>query len=167
MSGRSASFSNLARTGPTVRAASAKSGLRNRLHPDSKRIRSAVTNGEAVFVIGNGNSPWGRRQLDLIALHVRDLGGFDALSEAQLSLCRSAAAIEILLEQAEGQMSLGKPVDFDLFARMTGHLRRVLETLGVERKARNVVPRTAYEVITPDMTPQEARAAYLETLRNL
>jgi hypothetical protein len=93
---------------------SAKSSLVNRLRPGNKRIRSAVTNGERAYVIGNGNSPWARRQLDLIALHVSDLGGFKTLSAAQLSLCRRAAALETTLEKLEGEMSLGLPVDLDL-----------------------------------------------------
>jgi hypothetical protein len=29
-------------------------------------------------------------------------------------------------------------VDMDIYARLTGHLRRVLETLGMERRARDV-----------------------------
>jgi hypothetical protein len=53
-----------------------------------------------------------------------------------------------MLEQAEGQTSLGNPVDFDLFARMTGHLRRVLQTLGVERKASNVTSPVGYKITT-------------------
>jgi hypothetical protein len=59
----------------SVRTASAPSSLANRLKPESKRIRSAVTNGERPFVLGNGCSPWARRQRDLIALHIADLGG--------------------------------------------------------------------------------------------
>jgi hypothetical protein len=85
------------------------------------------------YVIGNGNSPWARLQLDLIALHVADLGGFDKLSVAELSLCRRIAALETTLEKLEGEMSLGLPVDLDLYGRLAGHLRRCLETIGIKR----------------------------------
>src|SRR5262249_24206434 len=61
------------------------------------------------------------------------LGGKDLLSEAQMSLVRRAAALGCELEQMEGRMSLGEQVDIDRFA-----LRRILETLGLERRARDV-----------------------------
>ncbi len=122
----------------TARGLSAPSSLANRLKPGSKRIRSAVTNGERAFVLGDGNSPWARRQLDLIALHIADLGGEERLSANQLSLCRRAATLETELEMLEGQLSLGKVADLDLYNRLSGNLRRILESLGLERVARPV-----------------------------
>jgi hypothetical protein len=122
----------------TVRAAKAPSSLANRLRPESNRIRSAVTNGERTFVIGDGNSPWARRQRDLLALHIVDLGGEERLSENQLSLCRRAATLETELEMLEGQLSLGKVADLDLYNRLSGNLRRILESIGLERVARPV-----------------------------
>jgi hypothetical protein len=104
------------------------------------RQRSAVTNGRRSFVQGDGNTQWARRWRDLIALHASDLGGGDQLSEAQRSLIRRAATIEIELEAQEGKLSEGIEVDLDTYARAAGHLRRVLETLGIERHARNVTP---------------------------
>jgi hypothetical protein len=104
----------------------------------NRTIRSAVTNGTRAFVIGDGNSPWARRQRDLLALHASDLGGAEFLSESQFSLCRRAATIETELEMLEGQLSLGKSVDLDLFGRLTNTLRRILESLGLERVARPV-----------------------------
>ena len=104
-------------------------------------VRSAVTNGKRLFVQGDGRGPWARRYRDLITAHVSDLGGPDAgLSEAQISLIKRASAVEVELEAMEGKMSRGEPVDLDLFTRALGHLRRVLETLGLERKPRNVTP---------------------------
>ena len=123
-----------------VRAAKAPSSLANRLRPESKRIRSAVTNGERTFVIGDGNSPWARRQRDLLALHIADLGAEERLSENQLSLCRRAATLETELEMLEGQLSLGKVADLDLYNRLSGNLRRILESLGLERKSKDVTP---------------------------
>jgi hypothetical protein len=62
------------------------------------------------------------------------------LSEAQLSLVKRAAAIEIELERMEGSLSAGALVDLDLFTRSASHLRRIFETLGVERRQRDVTP---------------------------
>jgi hypothetical protein len=106
----------------------------------AKRSNSAVTSGRRLFVEGDGNSAWSRRYRDLVAGHVSDLGGREALSEAQISLCRRASAIECELEQMEGKLSLGEEVDLDKFTRAAGHLRRILETLGVTRQARDVTP---------------------------
>jgi hypothetical protein len=76
----------------------------------------------------------------LVVGHVADLGGADLLSEAQFSLIRRAAAIECELERLDARLSLGDPVDMDSYARVAGHLRRMFETLGLERKPRDVTP---------------------------
>jgi hypothetical protein len=106
----------------------------------SPRIRSAVTNGRRLFVEGDGNSAWSRRYRDLITGHVNDLGGRSRLSEAQMSLIKRASAIELELEQMEGRLSTGQPIDLDVFTRSAGHLRRLLETIGIERRSRDVSP---------------------------
>jgi hypothetical protein len=59
------------------------------------------------------------------------------VSEFQLALSKRAAALTVELESLEAQMSEGTPVDLDLFGRLVGHLRRVAETLGIERKMRD------------------------------
>lgn len=106
----------------------------------SPATRSAVTNGSRDFVDGDGRSPWARRWRDLVALHSSDLGGADALSEAQASLVRRVATIEIELEAQEGKLSKGEQIDLDAYTRAAGHLRRILETLGLKRVPRDVTP---------------------------
>jgi hypothetical protein len=108
-----------------------------------KRSRSAVTSGRRLFVEGDPNSAWSRRYGDLVMHHISDLGGRDMLSEAQLSLVRRAAALGCELEQMEGRMSRGEQVDIDRFGRAASHLRRILETLGLERRPRDVTPTLA------------------------
>jgi hypothetical protein len=75
--------------------------------------------------------------------HVSDLGGADFLSEAQFSLIRRAAAIECELERLDARLSVGEPVDLDSYGRCAGHLRRLFETIGVERRPRDVTPSIA------------------------
>jgi hypothetical protein len=89
-------------------------------------------------VEGDGRSPWARRWRDLVELHAGDLGGMDLLSEAQLSLVKRAATIEVELEQVEGKLSTGRDADLDLYTRSTSHLRRIFEVLGVERRPKDV-----------------------------
>ncbi len=114
----------------------------------SRKLRSKVTNGFKTFVIGGGDGrgPWVRRWKDLVNLHVGDLGGADMMTEFQLGLCKRAASLEIQLEQLEAAMSEGQPVDLDLFGRLIGHLRRIAETLGIQRTMRdsNELDLTAY-----------------------
>jgi hypothetical protein len=101
-------------------------------------MRSAVTNGTRLFVEGAELSAWSRRYADLIAGHCSDYGGRVMLSEARLSLIRRASAIECELEVLEGRMSQGAEVNLDHYGRGASHLRRILETLGLERKPRDV-----------------------------
>jgi hypothetical protein len=106
----------------------------------AKRPRSAVTSGRRAFIEGDPNSAWARRFHDLVLGHVSDLGGRSNLSEAQFALCKRAAGLECELEQMEGRLSLGEEVDLDRYGRAASHLRRILEVLGLERKARDVTP---------------------------
>ncbi len=107
------------------------------------RQRSAVTNGRRAFVDGSGTAAWTRRWRDLVSAHASDLGGPDILSEAQSSLVRRVATIEIELEQLEGKLSKGEAVDLDAYTRAASHLRRILETLGIARRPRDVTPSVA------------------------
>jgi hypothetical protein len=79
----------------------------------------------------------------MIELHVADMGGWDALSEAQISLATRAAVIEVELEQMEGRLSMGEEVDLDAYTRAAGHLRRILETIGIKRAQKDVTPSLA------------------------
>jgi hypothetical protein len=105
-----------------------------------KRPRSAVTSGRKLFVNGDPNSAWARRFHDLIVGHVVDAGGRDMISEAHLSLIKRAAALECELERLEGRLSQGEKIDLDQYGRAAGQLRRILETVGLERRAKTIVP---------------------------
>ena len=85
-----------------------------------------------------------RRWRDLTELHAGDLGGEAYLSEAQKSLCRRAATLEVNLEQLEAVMSEGKGCDLDVYNRLAGNLRRIFETIGLERKAKPIQDFHAY-----------------------
>jgi hypothetical protein len=103
-----------------------------------KRPRSAVTSGRKLFVTGDSNSAWARRFHDLVQGHISDLGGRSIVSEAKFALCKRAAGLECELEQLEGRMSQSEAINLDSYGRAASHLRRILETLGLERKARDV-----------------------------
>lgn len=115
-------------------------GVRPELTLPPVTQRSAVTNGTRMFVEGDAMSPWARRWRDLVALHVADMGGADALSEAQISLIKRVATIELELEQMDGKLSMGEKVDLDAYSRASGHLRRILDSLGIKRTTKTITP---------------------------
>jgi hypothetical protein len=123
----------------------------------SRRVSSAVTSGRRLFVEGgDGNSAWARRYRDLVRAHEQDLSGGADLSVAQISLIRRVATIEIELEQREGMLSKGEPVDLDGYTRAASHLRRILESLGLERRQRDVSP--TLEEIAAEIEAEEEAA---------
>jgi hypothetical protein len=134
----------LMEAGAPLNAREGSGNARQRTPSRAKRPRSAVTSGRKLFVEGDPNSAWSRRFHDLVLGHVGDLGGADLLSEAQFSLIRRAAAIECELERLDARLSIGEPVDLDSYGRCAGHLRRLFETIGVERKAREVIDPLSY-----------------------
>ena len=133
-------------------------GQSQRTRPQRRRPRSAVTSGRKQFVAGNPNSAWARRFHDLVVGHVQDMGGRDMLSEAQLALCKRAAGLECELEQMEGRMSQGIEVDLDRYGRAASHLRRILESLGLERKPKDIGP-TLGDLLREDQRQQREAAA--------
>ena len=137
---------------------SPKTSFRAASEPRASKLRSRVTNGSRSFVEGDGKSVWARRHRDLVELHAADLGGPALLSEAQVSLCRRAATLEVQLEALEGQLSLGEEINIDVYSRVVGHLRRVLETLGIERRSKDVTPSLS-EYLASKRTPPILEAA--------
>ena len=99
-----------------------------------------MSNGRSLFVAGDGKTAWARRYRDIYEAHLSDLGGSDLLSEAQTQLCRRAASLAIEAERLEGELSEGKPVDIDVLGRLTGHLGRTYDRLGLQRVARDLTP---------------------------
>ena len=99
-----------------------------------------MSNGRSLFVAGDGKTAWARRYRDIFEAHISDLGGSDLLSEAQTQLCRRAASLAIEAERLEGELSEGKLVDIDVLGRLTGHLGRTYDRLGLQRVARDRTP---------------------------
>jgi len=105
--------------------------------------RSRITNGKELLPSIDGRSIWARRLRDLISLHTRDLGGFDNLSQAQLSLIRRAAALTVELEHLEEKFQVNgsaTPDQLKIYQMATNTLRRLFETIGLERRPRDITP---------------------------
>lgn len=105
--------------------------------------RSRVTNGSVVLPGVDGRSTWVRRLRDLITVHIEDLGGEDSISEAERSLVRRAATMTVELERMEAVFAVrgeADPKDLELYQRTAGNLRRILESLGLQRRQRDITP---------------------------
>src|SRR5262245_36333813 len=108
------------------------------------KARAAISNGTTILTDIDHRSAWMRRLRDLIAAHSSDLGGHDALSEAERVLIRRASMLGLqceLLEQRFAQNGgEAKPIQLDNYQRCTNTLRRTLESLGLRRRPRDVTP---------------------------
>jgi hypothetical protein len=116
---------------------------RRRADRPKSRQRSRVANGSALLPDVDGRSVWVRRAKELIADHISDLGGEENTSAAERSIVRRAAVLTVELERMERQFALAGEAlgeQLDVYTRVSANLRRLLESVGLQRRARNVTP---------------------------
>jgi hypothetical protein len=119
------------------------SAVRTAIDPVPSRQRSRITNGSALLPGVDGRSAWIRRCKDIITQHVSDLGGETNTSAAERSIIRRASVMTVELEQLEAKFALAGQAnasDLDLYVRASGNLRRLLEAVGLQRRARDISP---------------------------
>jgi hypothetical protein len=78
-----------------------------------------------------------------MALHVSDLGGDENTSEAERSIVRRAATLTVELERLELKFAMAGEAsasDIDLYQRTANSLRRLLESLGIKRRPKDITP---------------------------
>lgn len=73
-----------------------------------------------------------------MGLLTADLGGLDALSYMQRSLCKRVVWMECLIEQQEAALAKGEEIDQGRLTQAINSLLGLLRTLGLERKAKDV-----------------------------
>jgi hypothetical protein len=108
--------------------------------------RSRITNGSELLPDVDGRSSWVRRFRDVQALHLSDLGGQANVSEAEKAIARRAACLIVELEQMEQKFATqgqSEGAQLDQYQRVSNTLRRLLESLGLERRQRDVTPSVA------------------------
>jgi hypothetical protein len=69
-----------------------------------------------------------------------DLGGSEHLSTGEHQIIKRAALTGAMLEDMAARWLLGEPVDPALYATLSNAERRLLETVGLKRRARDVTP---------------------------
>lgn len=105
------------------------------------KLRSAVTNGSQLLAGCDHRSSRMRRLKDLIGGHVADLGGRDLISVAEFCLVRRAAILTLELELLEAKFEANdgaKAQELECYQRVASSLRRLLESLGLRRRQRDV-----------------------------
>lgn len=139
----------------------------NRSRLTNARMKGKVS-ARSLFTDGDGRSPWARRYRDLVAALCDDLGGMAGMSELRLGLVRRCAALMAECERLENQLAAGQAADLDLLARTSSHLRRLGETLGIDRVKRDVTP-TINDLVaaSSQSKPKEAAHAAAPVSANL
>lgn len=82
-----------------------------------------------------------RRALDLVSALTVDLGGADNLSAGQVQLVQRAALLGAYIEDCEARWVAGDSIDVTEWLAACNTQKRILQTLGLERRARDVTPR--------------------------
>lgn len=105
------------------------------------RARSRVTNGKSLLPKGvDGRSLWFRRFRDLNTLHLSEIPN---ASEGEKAIIRRSATLIVALEQMEFKFAdagEASPNQLDQYARIAAQLRRLLESVGLERRTKDAVP---------------------------
>jgi hypothetical protein len=81
-----------------------------------------------------------RKTAELIDAVEADCGGADLLSTAERSIIRHAALTGAMIEDMGARWLAGEPIDPALYATLCNSERRLYETVGLRRRARDVVP---------------------------
>ena len=105
--------------------------------------RSRVTNGHDLLPGVDGRGLWARRFRDVLALHLSDLGGELACSEAEKALVRRVACLIVELERLEVRFAEAGEAEgqsLERYQRVANTLRRLLESLGLQRRAKDITP---------------------------
>jgi hypothetical protein len=113
--------------------------------PESKLAyaRSRAGNGHLFGRDVDLRGAYPRRLRDLLAEHVQDLGGETNTSLAERSILRRIATISVELELLERKFIVGDgatPQDLQLYLTASNSLRRLLESVGLQRRSKDITP---------------------------
>lgn len=88
----------------------------------------------------DGRSTAAKAARALIVQLESDLGGTDRLSAGERVLVHRAAVAAAMAEHYEAAWLSGRNVDITAYCTLTNALHRLLKTVGLERRARDVTP---------------------------
>jgi hypothetical protein len=109
--------------------------------------RSRITNGRKLLPTVHPQSVWARAYRDTLDSLTAHLGGDDYVTEPQRMIARYAAVLNTealyLADKIGTLRNAGdEPTEktIDLYSRVASASRRLLETVGLDRVARNITP---------------------------
>ena len=107
------------------------------------KTRSRLTNGHPLPRSVDLRSAWARRYKDLLILHSNDLGGPDNISAAETAVLRRACTLIVEAERLEEKFAIAGQAELeelDAFQRVSNTLRRLLQTVGLQRRTKDITP---------------------------
>jgi hypothetical protein len=111
-----------------------------------RRVRSALSNGTTLIAgeDADGRSGWMRRLRDIVHQHVADLGGEANISHSEHVLLNRASMLVLQLEMIEATFAknngMASADQLNSYQRLVNTLRRTLETLGLQRRSKDITP---------------------------
>jgi hypothetical protein len=100
----------------------------------------------------------------LIANLESDLGGAERLSAAERVLCQRAAVCAAMLEDLEARWLTGAELDTGAWCALANVLRRLLQTVGMERRAADVTSLVSKRTVSAIIGSTMARRHILYTI---
>ncbi|WP_050627369.1 hypothetical protein [Bradyrhizobium viridifuturi] len=109
----------------------------------NRKRQSAVTSGRKLFLKTEGldmRTSYALRFRDVLQIHTDELG--PTASEAELAIVRRAATLIVQLEQMEAKFAVedASPTALESYQRLANSMRRLLESVGLKRRPRDVTP---------------------------
>ena len=127
-----------------------------------KKARSRLSNGHALPRSIDQRTAWARRFRDLLALHLNDLGGFDHATEAEKAIIRRACTLITeaeIMEEGFARHGGAKLDELEIYQRISSTMRRLLESVGLGRRAKDVTPSLEQYLKTKSRQQIDAEAA--------
>jgi hypothetical protein len=116
---------------------------------------STVTNGTKLL-LPQSERAWLRRLRDLLDLHIADLGGWDLVSNAEAAIVRRAVTLIVELERRETLFAKTACIDdasLLIYGTSANTLRRLLESIGLQRRSKDITPALTNALTTFEMDP--------------
>jgi len=135
-------------------------GTRAGSEPDRSRAspRTRVRAGQLLPGV-DGRSAWTRKAASQIRAYLADLGGITNCSTAERSIIRRIATLEVELERLEEKFATAGEAsveDLEVYQRCANSQRRLLEAIGLQRRARDVTTPSIAEYISRAAEEAEA-----------
>jgi hypothetical protein len=114
---------------------------RQRVVLPSSKQRSHLSNGHALPRSADMRSAWARRYKDLLQIHLADLNGADACSAAEQAILKRACTLITECERMEARFATNGGAtleELETFQRASNTMKRLLVTLGLERRMKDV-----------------------------